>query len=198
MIDPGKDCQPELIEVLAHHRLHPIAVMLTHGHIDHMWSVTPVSGEYGVPAFVHPADRYRLTEPWGSGGMPSAIAAQLGSVGLKFVEPAQLRELGDGLKFNVGELELTVHHTPGHTEGSVVFDFGAAALFSGDLLFAGSVGRTDLPGGDPAAMSRSLAQIAAALPDEANVYPGHGASTKMGHERRTNPYLIDAERGSRQ
>lgn len=193
VIDPGKDSGTALREVLERHRLRPMAVLLTHGHIDHMWSVTPVSADYGMPAYVHPADRYRLTDPWGPAGPPVAFAAEL--AGIEFVEPNDVRPLEDGEVIPVGELDVSVRHTPGHTEGSVIFRI-EEMIWTGDLLFAGSVGRTDLAGGDPAAMAESLARLAADTDDDVSLHPGHGPSTTMGAERRANPYLRAALAGA--
>jgi hydroxyacylglutathione hydrolase len=182
IIDPGQDAEPGIEEILARHRLKPIAVLLTHGHIDHVWSVAPVCGAKNVPAYIHPDDRELLTDP--AKGIGQQIAP-----GLTFTEPDDVRELTDGTLIALAGLEFTVSHTPGHTRGSVTFG-GQETLFSGDLLFAGSIGRTDLPGGDDAQMRDSLARTML-LPDETIVLPGHGPRTTIGEERATNPFLTN-------
>ena len=184
IVDPGQDAQQGIDELLVRYRLKPIAVLLTHGHIDHMWSVAPVCGAKGIPAYVHPDDRELLADP--AKGLSLAVGQQLFG-GITFTEPDDVRELADGSALSLAGLEFTVRHTPGHTPGSVTFG-SENGLFSGDLLFAGSIGRTDLPGGDHQAMLRSLARTLT-LPDDTLVLPGHGPQTTIGAERRTNPFL---------
>jgi len=231
IIDPGQDAQPGIEEILAEHRLRPAAVLLTHGHIDHVWSVAPVCGAKGIPAYIHPDDRALLSDP--AKGLPLGAGQQLFG-GLEFTEPDDVKELTDGMTLSLVGLEIVVNHAPGHTEGSVAFrmpldppnsaqgqsktgvagtagavpgtaetadasetaDTADAAsgdvggiLFSGDLLFAGSIGRTDLPGGDYPTILRSLARVCLTLPDETVVLSGHGPQTTIGAERRTNPFL---------
>ena len=184
IVDPGQDAQQGIDELLLRYRLKPIAVLLTHGHIDHMWSVAPVCGAKGIPAYIHPDDRELLADP--AKGLSLAVGQQLFG-GITFTEPEDVRELADGSALSLAGLEFTVRHTPGHTPGSVTFG-SENGLFSGDLLFAGSIGRTDLPGGDHQAMLRSLARTLT-LPDDTLVLPGHGPQTTIGAERRTNPFL---------
>jgi hydroxyacylglutathione hydrolase len=192
VIDPGQDAVPGLAEVLREHRLQPAAVLVTHGHIDHMWSVLPVCGAHDVAAYIHGSDRDRLADPLRTLS-PDLIEA-LGVAGVTFGEPDEVRELTDGVVLDLAGLTLTADHTPGHTEGSVVFRAasggpdGEPLMFSGDLLFAGSIGRTDNAGGDDVAMQSSLARVLT-YADETVVLPGHGRSTTIGRERVTNPYL---------
>ena len=193
IVDPGQDAQQGIDELLLRYRLKPIAVLLTHGHIDHMWSVAPVCGAKGIPAYIHPDDRELLADP--AKGLSLAVGQQLFG-GITFTEPDDVRELADGSALSLAGLEFTVRHTPGHTPGSVTFG-SENGLFTGDLLFAGSIGRTDLPGGDHQAMLRSLARTLT-LPDDTLVLPGHGPQTTIGAERRTNPFLtglVPANRG---
>jgi glyoxylase-like metal-dependent hydrolase (beta-lactamase superfamily II) len=194
IIDPGQDAQPGIEELLDRYRLKPIAVLLTHGHVDHMWSVAPVCGAKGIPAYIHPDDRAMLADP--ARGM-SLMAKQQFLGGMTFSEPDDVRELTDGALVPLAGLEITIGHTPGHTPGSVTFRRAAGntgseddldALFTGDLLFAGSIGRTDLPGGDHGTILKSLARTLT-LPDETIVLPGHGPQTTIGDERKTNPFL---------
>ena len=196
IIDPGQDAERGIEELLARYRLKPVAVLLTHGHIDHVWSVGPVCGAKGIPAWIHPADRGLLADP--ASGLALNVGQELFG-GVTFTEPDDVRELTDGATLELAGVQFTVGHVPGHTPGSVTFRGGADdldALFSGDLLFAGSIGRTDLPGGDHATMLKSLARTLT-LPDETVVLPGHGPQTTVGAERRTNPFLTGLEPAQR-
>jgi hydroxyacylglutathione hydrolase len=186
IIDPGQDAEDGIEEVLAEYRLKPVAVLATHGHIDHVWSVAPVCGARNIPAYIHPGDRALLADP--ARGFPLRIGQHLLG-GLTFSEPDDVRELADGTVLRLAGVELIVDHAPGHTPGSVALRSGHEVMFSGDLLFAGSVGRTDLPGGDQAAMLDSLARVCLTLPDETQVLPGHGPGTTIGEERASNPFL---------
>ncbi|HLI36009.1 MAG TPA: MBL fold metallo-hydrolase [Streptosporangiaceae bacterium] len=217
IVDPGQDAQRGLEEILAAYRLKPAAVLLTHGHLDHMWSVVPVCGAKGIPAYIHPADRELLSDP--AKGFPLGVGQELLG-GMTFTEPDDVAELADGMTLRLAGIELTVNHAPGHTAGSVTFrlppgasqgaggtrgagvagipgrevpvdagEAGSGVLFSGDLLFAGSIGRTDLPGGDYETILASLARVCLPLPDEVAVLPGHGPRTTIGAERRSNPFL---------
>jgi glyoxylase-like metal-dependent hydrolase (beta-lactamase superfamily II) len=200
IVDPGQDAERGIDELLAEHRLKPAAVLLTHGHIDHVWSVAPVCGAKGIPAYIHPDDRALLSDP--AKGFPLGTGQQLFG-GLEFTEPDDVKELVDGMTLSLVGLEIVVNHAPGHTEGSVTFrlpldspitaqgksKIAGDVLFSGDLLFAGSIGRTDLPGGDYPTILRSLARVCLTLPDQTVVLSGHGPQTTVGAERRTNPFL---------
>ena len=195
VIDPGKDAARGVAEVVREHRLKPVAVLLTHGHIDHMWSVAPVAGSYDATAWIHPADRHLLSDPMR--GISADSAAMMLGANLSFAEPDDVRELSDGAALELAGLLLSVDHTPGHTWGSVTFRTPAATadvpevMFSGDLLFRGSIGRTDLPGGDHPTMLRTLATKVLPLDDATVVLPGHGPQTSIGQERVANPYLTE-------
>jgi len=187
VIDPGHGAEQPLDDVLERHNLQPVAVLLSHGHVDHIWSVVPVCGARDVPALIHPADRAMLSEPAAAMGAPPGTPI-LGR--LDWSEPDDVRELRDGEDLELAGLTLRVDTTPGHTPGSVTFTTGEE-FFSGDLLFSGSIGRTDLPGGSWEQMQTSLLRVPLALPDETVVRPGHGPDTTIGRERATNPFLLD-------
>jgi glyoxylase-like metal-dependent hydrolase (beta-lactamase superfamily II) len=175
---------------------------VTHGHIDHMWCVAPVAGSYDATAYIHPADRHLLSDPM-AGISPETAGMLLGG-DYTFAEPDDVAELGDRQALELAGVEFVVDHTPGHTPGSVTFrtpyasvtsgDGPSEVMFSGDLLFAGSIGRTDLPGGDHPTMLRSLADRVLPLADDVVVLPGHGEQTSIGRERATNPFLLDLQR----
>lgn len=204
VIDPGIGVVDQLAELLREHRLRPAAVLVTHGHLDHVFSVTPVCGTHGVALSVHPEDRYRLTDPVATLGpeLKQMFRQQFGDT--KWKEPDDVRSIEDGQRLSIAGLDLDVIHAPGHTEGSVMFSLGgvpdelaadsglSSTLVSGDVLFAGSVGRTDLPGGSSAAMTRSLRERVLPLADATLVLPGHGQATTVGRERAVNPYLQQA------
>jgi hydroxyacylglutathione hydrolase len=182
IVDPG--AEPEvLIEMIRESGATLEAIWLTHAHIDHIGGIAGVQREWPVPLLMHPAD------------LPLFLrgAAQAANYGLPFEEPAEPDvELADGQTVSVGSLDFDVLHTPGHAPGHVVFHHGLTML-GGDLLFAGSIGRTDLPLSNPAHMQESLARICE-LDLETTVHPGHGPRTTIGHERATNGFLTGLAR----
>jgi glyoxylase-like metal-dependent hydrolase (beta-lactamase superfamily II) len=198
IIDPGMEAVAGVEQTVSEHRLKPVAVMATHGHVDHVWSVAPLAGAYDTAAWIHPADRHLLTDPMA--GLSEETRGLLAGLGgdAAFVEPDDVRELVDGAELELAGVRFAVEHTPGHTRGSVVFrspypgpEPVPEVMFSGDLLFAGSIGRTDLPGGDQAQMLASLSASVLPLDDRVVVLPGHGPQTTIGRERASNPYLVD-------
>jgi glyoxylase-like metal-dependent hydrolase (beta-lactamase superfamily II) len=199
VVDPGKDAADGVAEVVREHRLKPVAVLVTHGHVDHMWCVAPVAGTYDATAWIHPSDRHLLTDPMA--GMSRETTQMLLGGDYRWAEPDDVQELSDNQVLELAGLRFVVDHTPGHTQGSVTFrtPYGqqdvSELMFSGDLLFAGSIGRTDLPGGDHPTMLRSLAAKVLPLPDDIVVLPGHGEQTSIGRERATNPFLQDLPAG---
>lgn len=202
IVDPGQDSIDRVHEIVRENKLTPAAVLLTHGHMDHVWSVAPVSRDFEVPALIHSADRYRLADPAGS----SLVAAReqllaMTKDSLELTEPSEVHVLPDdaNASVEVAGITLGVRHAPGHTEGSVVFDLPLRdepdVVLSGDVLFQGSIGRTDLPGGDPRAMDVSLRDVMWPMADETIVLPGHGSSTTIAAERASNPFLQAAASG---
>jgi hydroxyacylglutathione hydrolase len=189
VVDPGQRAMGQLRRILDENRLTPAAVLLTHGHIDHIWSAQKVADTYGCPAYIHPEDRFMLTDPI------KGFGPRLGQIafGALFREPRQVVELDrDGDKMDIGDTVVTIDHTPGHTRGSVVFRVGGDGpeiAFTGDTLFRQSVGRTDLPGGSGRDLLGSIMTKLMVLDDDTVVLPGHGAKSTIGFERRANPFL---------
>ena len=189
IVDPGQRAMGPLRQILDKNRLTPAAVLLTHGHIDHIWSAQKVSDTFGCPAYIHPEDRFMLTDP--IKGIGPRLAQKLFSA--VFSEPKQVVELDrDGDKIDLADITVTVDHTPGHTRGSVIFRVAGDAsevVLTGDTLFERSVGRTDLLGGSGRDLLTSIVDKLLVLDDTTVVLPGHGNSTTIGAERRLNPFL---------
>jgi hydroxyacylglutathione hydrolase len=200
VVDPGQRAMAPLRKILDENRLTPAAVLLTHGHVDHMWSAQKVGDTYGCPVFIHPEDREMLTDPI------KGLGPRLAQLALStmFREPRQVVELDrDGDKIELGGITVVVDHTPGHTRGSVVFRVSpgstawaseatgnvADLAFTGDTLFKQSIGRTDLYGGSGRDLLTSIVSKLLVLDDDTVVLPGHGPKTTIGAERRTNPFL---------
>ena len=182
LVDPGAEAE-QLVEMVRASRATLEAIWLTHAHIDHIGAIAGVKRIWDVPVHMHPADRPLFDR----GAMQAAV------YGLPFEEPpAPERELAEGDILQLGALRFGVLHMPGHAPGHVVF-VTDGHMIGGDLLFAGSIGRTDLPFSDPDRMSESLERVIM-LPDETVVYPGHGPTTAIGHERSTNPFLTGVAR----
>jgi len=191
IIDPGMsvdgdtDLRDEVAELLAENKIKPVAVIATHGHLDHIFSIRAVADGYGIPSYIHSGDRELFTHP--ERALSPAFAATLAQS--EFIEPADVRELRSGQVVELLGMSITAMHAPGHTKGSMIFTIDDELLVSGDVLFAGSIGRTDLPGGSMAEMTQTLQKKILPLPDHLRVLPGHGPETTMGIERKSNPYL---------
>ena len=186
VIDPGMpDISHQLEEVLQRHNLKPVAVIATHGHLDHTFSVQPIADGYSIPAYIHSEDRAYLTAP------EKLLSAEFSSTvaDMNFVEPIEVRELRNGELFDLVGLSFKAIHAPGHTRGSLMFEVNDEVLISGDVLFAGSIGRTDLPTGSAKEMEETLRKKVAPLPDHLKILPGHGPETTMAFEKKNNPYL---------
>jgi glyoxylase-like metal-dependent hydrolase (beta-lactamase superfamily II) len=187
VIDPGQDAGELVKERLAAHGLTLEAVLLTHGHIDHIWSAAEVADAAGVPAYIHPGDRYMLDDP-------GAALGRMGMGKMKIDTPADVRDLSDGDRFRFGDLEFETKHTPGHTPGHCIFATNGI-VFSGDLIFQGSIGRTDFPGGSLDELMDSIRREILPLDDDVVILSGHGPETTVGVERRTNPFVLADARG---
>jgi hydroxyacylglutathione hydrolase len=193
VVDPGQDAAGPLIDFLAQSNLTPTAVLLTHGHLDHVWNAHEVCDKFGIPAYIHPEDRYMLSDP-GRGIGPTMKPF---IEGMDFVEPSEVIELSDGDRIEQAGISFVVDHTPGHTQGSVVFRTrveqetgGVELALTGDTLFQGSIGRSDLPGGNHEQLLQSIADKLLVLADDTAVLPGHGGSSSIGAERASNPFLV--------
>lgn len=198
IIDPGLGAAPQIREIIAQLNLKPIASMLTHGHIDHMWSIFPVATGYEIPAFVHGDDRFLLNDPGAGVSIETKNALMdMMSTDDVFAEPSDTREVTDKMTLELAGLSFTVLHAPGHTQGSILIEFDGdrKQIFTGDVLFAGAIGRTDLPGSSPDDMDTSLRDVVLQLPDSALVYPGHGPASDMATEKASNQYLLRVASG---
>ena len=195
IVDPGM-AKPNLVneieQKVSELKLKPVAVFITHGHLDHTFSVLPLTKQVPMRTFVTGADRFLLTDPMGAldrGGVSEQFLRAFGVE--KFKEPDEIVELEDFSAFEVAGMQITSIFAPGHTKGSVIFTVENKQLISGDVLFAGSIGRTDLPTGSASQMRKTLRDRILTLPDGLNVLPGHGGQTTIGTERVRNPYLQD-------
>lgn len=195
VVDPGAAVTERVLELIVDAGWRAVGVLATHGHVDHTWAAAELCAALGLPLRVHRADVYRIEDPIGSLG---PLGAQLAAIGGPWGEPGRpdriepIEPPDEGTcEVDLDGLLLTAVHAPGHTEGSTVYLFGAATAalaLTGDVLFAGTIGRTDLPGGDPAAMGRSLARLRG-LDAATVVLPGHGPTSTIGDELRSNPFL---------
>ncbi len=174
IIDPGADDR-EIKALVEESGLSPICVINTHCHVDHIGA----NAKMGLPIFIHASDAWRLTDP---------VHNLSGMLGMSVDSPPASRLLDDGDIIKVGNLVMEVLHTPGHTEGSICIRC-EDVLFTGDTLFAEGVGRTDRPGGSEAKLMKSITEKLLTLPDDTKVYPGHGPTTTIGHEKGHNPFF---------
>ena len=195
IVDPGIS-MPSILarvkEITGKYNLKPVAVLLTHGHFDHTFSVLPVADGYDIPAMIHSKDRGLLTNPMKAlapGGPSQQLITQFGSA--TFAEPKTVVEFQSSEKISLAGLPIEITHAPGHTAGSTFFIVNSELLVSGDVLFEGSIGRTDLPTGSAVEMRKTLKNLILPLDDELIVLPGHGPQTTIGRERKKNPYLTD-------
>ncbi len=184
LIDPGDEVDA-LLSLAAARQFAIRHILLTHAHVDHITGVSAAKRALGVPVYLHRDDTFLYEHAVEMGAMFGLTVAPAPPVDV-YYSPAQV--------IAFGTLEAVPHHTPGHCPGGVCLEvrqkgMPAKDLFVGDTLFAGSIGRTDLPGGDPNTLLRSIRQVLFAFGDDARVYPGHGPETTIGHERRANPFL---------
>ena len=186
IVDPGMpDISHEITALVAEHGLKPVAALITHGHLDHTFSVKPLADGYDIPAYIHSEDRDLLLKPQGAHG--AEFIETLNA--MDFVEPNEVKNLRHGDQIDLLGMKISAVHSPGHTRGSVMFTINDQILLSGDVLFAGSIGRTDLPSGSHDAMVKTLKTRVLTLDDDLRVLPGHGPETTIKFERKNNPYL---------
>ena len=180
VIDPGDQIEG-ILEILRQENLTLKQIVITHAHIDHVGGAMKLKADTGAPILMNQNDHALL----------KMLDMQAAWVGMRPPGNVQVDEaIGSGRVLKIGEISSNVIHTPGHTEGSICVYFPVEKkLIAGDTLFAGSIGRTDLPGGSMDKIMRSLHTKVLALPDETEVVPGHGPSTTIGEERETNPFL---------
>lgn len=198
IVDPGQDGGPPVRERLAARGVEAVAILLTHGHLDHVWAVPELARGLEVPVLLHPEDRWLWDDPAAAfGGVLSPVVLEQ-ELGLVWDPPTErLESVKDRQRLGFAGFDLEVRHTPGHTPGSSVFlldddhALGDPVLVSGDLLFAGSVGRTDFPRGSWDQQRASLRDAVLPLDDAVRVAPGHGPETTVGTERATNPFLAE-------
>ena len=186
IVDPGMtDISAEIEMIVSEEGFKPVAALLTHGHLDHTFSVKPLADGYEIPAYIHSEDRRFIADPAGIHG--TQFADQLS--GMSFAEPHRVETLRDGAMLDFLGMKIRAIHAPGHTKGSLMFLINEETLLSGDVLFAGSIGRTDLPTGSMSEMRNTLSKKVITLDDSIRVLPGHGDETTIKYERKTNPYL---------
>ncbi len=220
IVDVGAGVADAVHAAVVAHDLTPVGVLATHGHVDHTWGAAEVSARYDVPLFIHEADAYRLTDPFGTlgGGQLVAALEQLGMYAADYLAPQRVVPVATGhrgrSRLELAELPLTWLHAPGHTQGASLLSVPRApssasdlllgegwprelapsrTVFSGDVLFAGTVGRTDLPGGDDVEMAATLTDPVGTLAPDVLVLPGHGPATRMDVEYRRNPFLTASD-----
>ncbi|MDR3011771.1 MAG: MBL fold metallo-hydrolase [Chitinispirillales bacterium] len=179
IVDPSMGCD-EVIGYLRENSLRPIAILLTHGHYDHIMGIPEILAEYGdTQVFIHESDKDKLLSPTRNGSI---------IIGANFTHTENIVLLEDGMT-TIGEFEFRVLHVPGHTQGGCSFVFGDVC-FCGDTIFAGNVGRCDLPGGSFEQLKTSIREKILTLPPQTTLCPGHGGRTTVDREARTNPYLV--------
>ncbi|MDO4631737.1 MAG: MBL fold metallo-hydrolase [Corynebacterium sp.] len=184
IIDPGMHAAEQLIEYFTEHSIEPEQILLTHGHIDHTRDAGILAAHYRIPVYIHEADAFMLTD--GSGVSPESLLL----FDTKNMTPiTDLRFYQHEDTVTAGETELRIKHAPGHSPGCVML-VGDSFVFSGDVLFKGSIGRTDLVNSSPEDMEASLQKQVMSLSDDLQVLPGHGPVSTVRAEKRSNPFLV--------
>jgi glyoxylase-like metal-dependent hydrolase (beta-lactamase superfamily II) len=185
VIDPGDEVD-ELLAAVRDHDLQVQYVLLTHAHVDHITGVGAAKDALEAPVYLHKDDAF----------LYDAVVQQGATLGFKVRQQPPIDVFYDMTPLHFGEYEVRLHHTPGHCPGGVCLQIGKTGtagtdLFVGDTLFAGSIGRTDLPGGNYATLMRSITEVLFPLGEDAIVHPGHGPDTTIGREKTTNPFVLE-------
>ena len=193
VVDPGIS-RPSLVnrikEEIQRFKLKPVAIVVTHGHLDHTYSVLPLSKEIPMRTYISKKDKYLLQDPYAALQKDSGIQYLIDQIAKENIgEPSDVYALSDVENFEIAGMKIESKLAPGHTAGSMVFEVEGEFLISGDVLFAGAIGRTDLPTGSMPMMKKTLKNIILKMTDELNVLPGHGVQTTIAEEKRSNPYL---------
>lgn len=178
IVDPGAEAG-KILRFLQQHELQAVAILLTHGHADHIDALDKVREQIKAPVYIHEADAEMLTD--GTKNLSAFIS------GPRVFKPAE-HMLEDGQTLNLAGIEIYVVHTPGHTQGGCCFIIGEDVI-TGDTIFRDSIGRTDFPGGSYKQLMNSIKQQLFGLPDKTRLYPGHGPATDVGYEKRHNPFI---------
>lgn len=177
IIDPAT---ADVLESLEKHNLEPAAILLTHGHADHIGGVQEIINQYPVPVYIHDGDREYLT---------NADLNLSSNYGQNLTVTGDICSVKEGDTFDLGNIHLSVYETPGHTPGGVCYYMDGALVFVGDTLFRGSIGRTDFDGGDYDTLINAIKDKLYTLPEETVAYPGHGPETQIGYEKQYNPFV---------
>lgn len=193
VVDPGIS-RPSLVnrikEEIQRFKLKPVAIVVTHGHLDHTYSVLPLSKEIPMRTYISKKDKYLLQDPYAALQKDSGIQYLIDQIAKENIgEPSDVYAISDVENFEIAGMKIESKLAPGHTAGSMVFEVESEFLISGDVLFAGAIGRTDLPTGSMLMMKKTLKNIILKMTDELNVLPGHGVQTTIAEEKRSNPYL---------
>ena len=195
IIDPGLGAAPFVRDVVADYGLLPVALLATHGHVDHVWQLYPLAADLAIPAVIHKSDREFLTNPIKAISPEGGKLIQSLTPDQQWLEPDEVIEISNRAQLDFAGFTISIIPTPGHTAGSVCFQLNGDHLFTGDLLFKNAIGRTDLYSGDSSQMQNSLEMIMSEFGDETMVFPGHGDNSTIGSERVNNPYLKNLGNG---
>lgn len=195
IIDPGLGAAPFVRDVVADYGLLPVALLATHGHVDHVWQLYPLAADLAIPAVIHKSDREFLTNPIKAISPEGGKLIQSLTPDQQWLEPDEVIEISNRAQLDFAGFTISIIPTPGHTAGSVCFQLNGDHLFTGDLLFKNAIGRTDLYSGDSSQMQNSLGMIMSEFGDETMVFPGHGDNSTIGSERVNNPYLKNLGNG---
>lgn len=190
IIDPGQDSTRSLVDAAQTAGAKVHAVLLTHGHIDHVWNAAEVTRHFDIPSYLHPADRFMLDDPG------AAIGAAVTRDAWALDIPSEVKDLNDGDQLKFGNLDFLAQHAPGHTPGHCIFKTDGL-IASGDLIMAGSVGRTDFPKSSTEELFDSIRRLILPLDDDYIIISGHGPETTVGKERASNPFLLSDAGGTK-